>query len=98
MATDGRLEFTFIDITTMNHQLISHHDGRRQRQPQFRIFLGPEFLIGFGNGLDFQIVLFPQPGDYLPKVVSRLPAWFIHKHPELQHTFLLKSDGGDPHG
>ena len=70
MTADGSLQLIFVDITALHHQLIRNHNGRSHRQPQLRVFFGPIRLKGFGCGLDFQFVLFPQPGDNFGEMPS----------------------------
>ena len=77
MAADGRLQLLFIYIAALHDKLISDHDGRGFREPQFGVFFGTILLEGPGCGFDFQFIFFPQPGDNFSKMPSRLAAWLI---------------------
>jgi hypothetical protein len=77
MPADGSLQLFFIDITALHDKRISDHDGRGFREPQFGVFFGAILLEGFGSGFDFQVIFFPQPGDYFSEMLSRLAAGLI---------------------
>ncbi len=89
MTAYGRLQLILVNIATLHNQFISHYDGRRQRQSQLGIFLCTIVLIGLGYGLDFHLVLFPQPGDNFSEMPSGLTAGFINKKSHFQHILLL---------
>lgn len=82
MAADGCFDILFGDVAALHDQLISHHDGRSCRQAQPAVFLGPVFLVGFGYGLDFNLVLFPQPGDQFGEMPSGLSARCVQEESE----------------
>jgi hypothetical protein len=88
MTAYGRLHLILVNIATLHNQFIPHHDGRRRRQPQPGIFLGTIVLKGFGYGLDFHLVLFPQPGDNYSEMPSGLAAGFVNENSQFQHAFL----------
>ena len=87
MAADGRLQLFFIYIAALHDKLISDHDGRGFWQPQFGIFFGTILLIGSGCGLDFHLILFPQPGDDFSEMPSGLAAGLIFENSYFQHDF-----------
>jgi hypothetical protein len=77
LAADGSLKLVFINVATLHYQLISNHDGRGHWQPQSGVFFGTILLIGFGCGLDFHLVFFPQPGDDFSEMPSGLAAGLV---------------------
>ncbi len=77
MEADGSLQFFFSYIAALNDKFIPDHDGWGFWQPQFGIFFGAILLEGFGSGFDFQVIFFPQPGDYFSEMLSRLAAGLI---------------------
>jgi hypothetical protein len=88
MPADGSLHLFFGDIAALRHQLISNHDGRGKGQPQFGVFFRAVFLVRLGCGLDFNVVLSPQPGDHFGKMPSRLTAGIVYKDSQFQHVFF----------
>lgn len=77
MAKDGRLQFFFIYIAALHDKFITDHDGWGFWQPHFGIFFGTILLEGPGSGFDFQIIFFPQPGDYFSEMLSGFSAGFV---------------------
>ena len=77
MPADGSLHLFFINVAALHDQLISDHDSRSHWQAQFGVFFGTILLVGFGYGLDFHLVLFPQPGDDFSEVPSGFAAGLV---------------------
>ena len=87
MPAYGSLQLFFIHVTALHDELISDHDSRGHGQPQSGVFFGTILLVGFGCGLDFHLVLFPQPGDDFSEMPSGLASGFVHENSHLQHAF-----------
>ena len=88
MPADGSLKLVFIHVAALNDELISDHDSWGHWQPQSGVFFGSIVLVGFGYGLDFHVVLFPQPGDDVNEMPSGLAAGLVEEKSHLQHLFF----------
>ena len=82
------------DIAAFDDDLVTDQDRRGDRQVEGKVVVGLVFGLWFCSNFDGNWIFFPQPGDNLLEVFSRLAVWFVEKKADLQHGCLLGSIRG----